>query len=336
MHNILITGGNGVLGSALANMFLMEGNSVSVLDIVRKDECWRLQQYGILDKVDYLWRASQDLSSKDLKEFDVIADCAIGFPDRPFGTDSPRAAIALNIEPAIGLLEAIRNSDNKPTVIYPSSFNSLYGNSGVYEEFTPLNPTTVYGWTKSAVEQLYKTYRVSFGVPAIVTRVGSSYGEMMRTDELVAKLTVAGLQGKPFKMRSPQSKRLWTYIGDVVNAYKSIIIKSRYFEDEGFHETLSEKEFVLNIAGNKNDEILSNMEVARLLYSQIGNELEIIEGDYYEPGELINGRPVDFTLKADWTRKFLGWSPQYSLSDGFRNTINWFNKNMDKVGLWNH
>lgn len=317
-------------------MLVAEGDHISILDIVRRDECWRLQQYGILDKVDYLWKASQDLSSEDLKEIDIIFDCAIGFPDRPFGTDSPRAAIASNIAPAVGLLEALRHSHNKPTVIYPSSFNSLYGNSCVYEESTPVSPTTIYGWTKSAVEQLYQTYRTSFAVPSIVTRVGSSYGEMMRSDELVAKVITAGLQGKPFTMRSPYSKRLWTYLGDVLNAYRSIINKSRYLTDGDFLQTLSEKEFVLNIAGNKNDEILGNMDIANLLYDLIGNDLDIIRGDYYEPGELIRGKPVDFELKADWTRKVLDWSPKYSLVDGLKNTIVWFSRNLERVGMWNH
>ncbi|MEM0133644.1 MAG: NAD-dependent epimerase/dehydratase family protein, partial [Thermoplasmatales archaeon] len=70
-----------------------------------------------------------------------------------------------------------------------------------------------YRWTKAAAEQLYQTYHHSFGIPIFIARVGSSYGEMMRTDELVAKVIMSNLQNKEFTLRSPYSKRLWTYLG---------------------------------------------------------------------------------------------------------------------------
>ena len=184
-------------------MFLKLGIDVSVSDITRVDECLRLSELEIMDQVEYIWRASQDLSPADLNGLDLIVDCAIGFPDRPFGTASPRTAISANIEPAVGLLESLRKLTSPPPVIYPSSFNALYGTRGLYDEDTPVNPTSIYGWTKAAVEQLYRTYHHSFGIPVIITRVGSSYGEMMRTDELIAKLIISNLQNREFSLRSP-------------------------------------------------------------------------------------------------------------------------------------
>lgn len=324
-----------MLGSALANMFLKIGDEVSVIDIVREEECWRLQEYGIESKIEYIWKGTQDLSASDLDDLDIVIDCAIGFPDRPFGTDSPRTAIASNINPTVGLLEALRHFRIKPTVIYPSSFNSLYGNKGVYDEATRLNPTTIYGWTKSAVEQLYKTYYFSFGVPVVITRVGSSYGEMMRTDELVARLLISGLKRNSFSLRSPLASRIWTYLGDVIGAYETIISKSRHFTNNSFIERLKEKNFVMNIAGNVGDQILTNMEVATMISELMGEDLSVLESAAYEPGEMIEGNPVNFLINADWTRDFLGWTPKYSLRQGLQNTLDWFANNMEKVGTWN-
>ncbi|MEM0133643.1 MAG: hypothetical protein QXU18_00230 [Thermoplasmatales archaeon] len=61
----------------------------------------------------------------------MVVDFAIGLPDRPFGTRSPRAAISANFDPAVGMLEDLRKLSDPPPVIYPSSFNSLYDNQGV-------------------------------------------------------------------------------------------------------------------------------------------------------------------------------------------------------------
>ena len=335
MYRVLITGANGVLGSALSKLFLKLGNDVSAIDIVREEECWRLRNLEIMDQIQYNWKGSQDLTTEDLKGIDLVIDCAIGFPDRPFGTSSPRATVSANLAPAIGLLEAVRGSYEKPPIIYPSSFNSLYGNRGVYAETTAVAPTSIYGWTKTAVEQLYRTYHTSFGIPIIITRVGSGYGEMMRTDELVARLIYSALQKKIFKLKSPYSKRLWTYLGDVVDAYRAIIERSAYGHNERFFRDLKSTSFVLNIAGNAKDQILNNVELSELISEIVGNPFEIRLLDYYEPGELIEGIPVDFSINAEFTRNLLRWKPSHTLVNGLGKTVNWFVENSNRVGIWN-
>jgi len=49
----LITGGAGVLGSNLAWLLLRKGYQVTVMDIVRREEAWRLSDLGILNGVRY-------------------------------------------------------------------------------------------------------------------------------------------------------------------------------------------------------------------------------------------------------------------------------------------
>lgn len=328
MSNILITGGEGVLGSSLANFFLKSNNEVTLIDFVRKEECTRLKSFGILDQVDYIWKSSLDISVQDIEKIDMIFDCAIGFPDRPFGTDSPRSGIYGNLSPAIGLLEAVRHASNKPTLVYPSSFNALYGYSGTYNELTPTNPTSIYGWTKAAVETLYLTYYRSFGIPIIITRVGSSYGEMMRTDELVARLIMKGLRSEKFLLRSPKSKRLWTYIGDVIGAYSALVKQSDYGKSEQFLNELKELNLCLNIAGNLGDKVVNNEELSSIIGEITGFRDNILSSDKYEPGELLNGNPISFGFDAERTRKILKWKPTYSLNEGISKTTEWFRNNI--------
>lgn len=335
MAKVLITGGNGVLGSSLSEMLLKMGDEVIVTDITRVDECWRLIEKGILDQIEYKWKASQDLSYMDLKGIDLVIDCAIGFPDRPFGNESPRAAIKANTDPAVGLLECIRKLSEPPAIIYPSSFNALYGNHGSYDENTYVNPTSIYGWTKAAVEQLYRTYHYSFNIPIMITRVGSSYGEMMRTDELIAKLIISNLQSHEFSLRSPHSKRLWTYLGDVVGLYETIVKRSDYGHNADFLNIIETKNSVINVGGNLGDQILSNVEVCKLIGEVMDSDLQITLEDYYEPGEMIKDRPVEFTVDPSWSRKLLGRAPEYTLRDGFKRTAEWFTDRYNRVSLWN-
>ncbi len=324
MSNVLITGGNGVLGSSLARAFLSKGNNVIVTEIVRKNESWRLQALNVLDQVQYLWRSSVDLRPNDLKEVDLIIDTAIGFPDRPFCSDSPKSAMEMNIGPALGLLESVRRLDRKPLVIYPSSFNSLYGRTGIYSESTPTDPSSVYGWTKASVEQLYWAYHHSFGIPIIITRVGSGYGEMMRTDELVAKLIISALRREIFVMKSPNSRRLWTYLGDVISAYLRIADLCEYGRSMNLAETLDRNNQVISIAGNRFDKIVTNLELVKIIKDITNGYPEVATVEEYEPGELVNGDPVHFEFDGELSRKLLGWSPRFSLEEGLRNTFEWF------------
>jgi nucleoside-diphosphate-sugar epimerase len=336
MRNILITGGAGVLGSSLAKAFLTLGNNVKIIDITRKEECWRLIESDIINKVDYIWKSTNEISPLDIDGMDLIVDCAIGFPDRPFGTLSPKTTLSGNIFPAMGVLEAVRQLKEKPTIIYPSSFNALYGNSGIYDENTTPNPTTVYGWTKAAVEKLYLTYHHSFGIPIIITRVGSSYGEGMRTDELVARLIYAGIKRERFPLRSCQSVRLWTYIGDVVNAYSSIMKSSDYGRNNEFISRIKKRNYVINVAGNYGDEILTNVALAKIVSNVTGFEDIIEPTSEYEPGELVNNTPVKFEINAQWSRDLIKWNPKYTLKEGIESTANWFRKFLTEGAYLGH
>ena len=335
MVKVLITGGNGVLGSSLSEMLLKLGNEVLVTDITRVDESWRLIEKGILDQIEYKWKASQDISQTELKKIDLVIDCAIGFPDRPFGNESPRATISANIDPAVGLLESIRKLSEPPAVIYPSSFNALYGNQGRYDENTSVNPTSIYGWTKAATEQLYRAYHYSFNIPIVITRVGSSYGEMMRTDELIAKLIISNLQNHEFCLKSPHSKRLWTYLGDVISLYEAIVKRSDYGHNTDFFDFIETKNSVINVGGNLGDQILSNIEVGKLVGEVMESDLQIKLEDYYEPGEMIKDKPVEFTVDPTWSRKLLGRGPEHTLKEGLKRTADWFTNRYNRVGLWN-
>ena len=315
---VFITGIAGVLGSSLARSLLEAGYSVAGNDVARIDEAWRLAD--IRDQIRYVWKASNDLVCRDLKEYDVLFDCGLGVPDRPFGNGSPEYTVIGNILPSLRILEIARRLREKGytlTAVYASSFNSLYGNVGVeYAEDTPIAPTSVYGWTKGAVEELYRTYIRAYSVPAIITRVGSAYGPAMRSDELVARLMINTLLDKHIALRSPRAKRLWCYSRDVLSFYLKLMDHIDILRGE-----------TLICAGNRGDTIVENVELMKLVFKVIGKETtySLVE---YEPGELVGGRPVSFSVNAEYSRQLLGWEPRYSLEDGLRETAEWFRENI--------
>ena len=309
---IWVTGIGGCLGSNLTSTFASKGYEVGGNDILRKEEAWRL--HDIIYPFEYVWCATEDLDKSLLEKYDVVIDCSIGFPDRPFGTQSPIKTFYDNIQPSFFLLEKLRRIEKKPHLITPSSFNVFYGlDSPKITEKTPVQPSTLYGYTKASVEMLVKCYGNTFNIPYTILRVGSAYGEKGRGDELPHKIILYALKGKKqFILRSPKAKRLWTYSGDVSSFYLKLI--------EHLNEVKGE---TLHLAGNRGDQIVENIELYNIIVSLMDSNMECVEGEY-EEGEMVHGKPIDFTIDSSYTRKLLNWSPQYDLGEGLLKTIEWF------------
>lgn len=317
LMRILVIGAAGVVGSALTERFLKMGMTVSCLDICRIDEAWRLSDAR--DRVKYLWKASNDLLLDDVRGVDAIVDAGLGVADRPLGNTSPSYTVTANIYPPLRILDIVSRMDpgRMPTLIYPSSFNTLYGHpagSTYSTEMLP-NPSSVYGWTKAAVEMLCMTYHRAHGVPCIVTRVGSGYGARMRSDELPARLILNVLKGRSMLLRSPEAKRLWTYGEDIIDFYEKLVDDLKQYVGQTLH-----------CAGNADNEIVTNMHLARLV-ARIGgrDDMEITPGPY-EAGELVDGKPISFEIDG---RSPL-WNPRFTLEEGMTRTLGWFRENLPR------
>ncbi|RNJ80507.1 MAG: NAD(P)-dependent oxidoreductase [Nitrosopumilus sp. B06] len=314
--NVLIIGAAGVIGSALTRRFLDMGMTVKCMDVCRFNEAWRLAEVEDC-KSKYVWKASNDLVHDDVRGVDIIVDCGLGVADRPMGNSSPSYTVMTNISPSLRILETIKHMDPKQiSVIYPSSFNTLYGypaGSKYTSQMLP-NPSSVYGWTKAAVESLYMTYQKAHGISCVVTRVGSGYGFRMRSDEFPAQLMLNMLMGNDITVRSPEAKRLWTYGEDIVDFYGKLVENLDQYMGQTIH-----------CAGNVGDSIVTNMSLARMVAKISDSRVQIRAGPY-EPGEVVDGKPISFTIDNQSPL----WSPKFTLEAGMQKTFGWFEKNLSR------
>jgi len=312
----LVAGGAGVLGSNLSWLLLRKGYQVAVMDIVRREEAWRLADLEVLGDVNYVWKNIADVTADDVKGYDLVIDCAIGYADRPMGISSPTSVMLGNLLPPQGSWRLLGWQTSRGTQYTPPPFNALYGHrtGAVFSEFTPPLPNNVYGWTKGAAELLYHSYRRQYGLRTLVTRVGSAFGPRGRSDELPHRLIIYGLLGKRFTLRSPYAKRVWTYAEDAIGFYDRLLERLDDIYESGV--------FTLHLVGNKGDEVTTNVELAKRVKKYVPS-LDWVEGEY-EPGE----RDVDFTYDSTLTRTLLKWSPQFSLDEGIERTVAWFKENL--------
>jgi UDP-glucuronate 4-epimerase len=173
--NVLITGGAGLIGMALRSALAARGHAVTAIDITDFDRGdTGLQIIGLHDRpgLEALIEAS---------DIDAIVHCgAISGPMLAKG--QPLLLVDANIDGSAMLLDLARARVMRRFVFCSSI--SVYGNVGVgtITEETPLRPTSIYGATKVACEQLIQGFAAEYGLQGVSLRIGRVYGPYRRAN----------------------------------------------------------------------------------------------------------------------------------------------------------
>jgi len=183
----VVTGGAGFIGSHLVDTLVAQGNEVLVIDSLcagRKETIARhidSCQVRFLQK-DLLADGWQDSIEGADRLFHLAAD-----PDVRQSAVNPDPTIQYNIMATYRVLEAMR-IHHVPELVFTST-STVYGDATVIptpENYTPLEPISVYGASKLACESLISAYCYSFGMKAWTFRfaniIGSRSGHGVLTD----------------------------------------------------------------------------------------------------------------------------------------------------------
>jgi CDP-paratose 2-epimerase len=229
--NILITGGAGFVGGALARYFRRDtGNSVVVLDnLRRRGSEWNLaglRSEGVIF-VHGDVRNPADFEALD-GTFDVLIEASAECSVHAGIADSPRYVLDTNLLGALNCLEFARKrcgglvflSSSRvysiepltqlPLEELPSRFDLKYNgcnipgvsSSGISEIFPCNTHRSYYGASKLAAELLCQEYASHAGLPVVINRCGviAGPGQFGKTDQGVFTLWVARHYfGRPLK-----------------------------------------------------------------------------------------------------------------------------------------
>ena len=216
---------------------------------------------------------------------------------------SAEAAVRTNVEGTFRLLEAARGCDLK--LFLHVATDEVYGSSDGcrYGESDALNPRNPYSASKAGGDRLAYSYFITYGLPVVITRPTNTYGPYQYPEKLIPLFVYRALNDQPLPVYgNGQQQRDWLHVEDHCRAID--ILRDKGTPGEAY-----------NIVGG-NERV--NMEVVRLILSELGKPDSLIQHVEDRPGHDVRYALEDAKLKA------LGWSSQIEWEQGMRETIRWF------------
>lgn len=198
------------------------------------------------------------------------------------------------------LLESLKGSLTLQRLIYAST-SSVYGKYASGDESLPTRPSSPYGITKLAGEQLCRVHADEFGVPAIVLRYFSVYGPRQRPEMGYNLFIDAVLKGKPITLTGDGLQvRGNTYVSDCVEAT--------------IRATAAMPGEVFNLGGG---ELVTVIEAIRKI-ERITGKPAIIERHPPRKGDQL-------ATAADVSKLFrhVGWKPTTGIDEGLTRQVEW-------------
>lgn len=309
---VFVTGATGLVGSWLIRQLLEAEADVTCLvrDWIPNSE---LVRANLIDKVKVVRGdvREQETIERALGEYEVdtvihlAAQTIVGIANR-----NPVSTFETNIQGTWNLLEACRRSPLVKQIVVASS-DKAYGDQEVlpYNENTPLQGTHPYDVSKSCGDLIAHTYAKTYNLPVVITRCGNFYGGGdLNWNRIVPGTIRSVLRGNRPIIRSDGTFiRDYFYVEDGAAAYLLLA------------EKLAENRNLIGEAFNFSNE----MQVTVL---ELTNKILELMDSKLEPEILnqANNEILHQYLSAEKGRKMLDWSPLFTLDEGLKKTIAWY------------
>ncbi|NLY92704.1 MAG: NAD-dependent epimerase/dehydratase family protein [Myxococcales bacterium] len=309
---ILITGGAGFIGTALARR-LLPHNRVRILDNFRRDA---LSASGLAE------HPNLDLVRGDVRDRDVVQRAVEGVDyvvhmASLAGVDTvlehPVETMEVAIEGTMNVLRACVGRSRIRRVV-DFSTSEVFGSYAfrVQEaDVTALGAVGEARWTyavsKLATEHLAHNYWKQHGLPTCSIRPFNIYGPGQVGEGAIHAFVVRALAGEPIRVHNEGDQiRAWCYVDDIVEAIMQVLV-----HDAAVGEAFN--------VGNPRSAI-TIYQLARLI-------VRLTESS--SPIEFVEWRFPDVELRIPDVRKaerLLGFRAKVDLEDGLSRTIDWYRR----------
>ena len=309
---LLVTGGLGFIGSNFISEILKNNpnykitnvdaelhgsNKMNLPDMDDKQQ-YRFVKGNISDKV---------LMEKLISEHEIIVNFAAeSFVDRSIAEAKP--FLDSNINGVFTILEIMKKLKKKLIHISTDEvFGSLKKESA--NEGYRFNPTSPYSATKASSELLINAYHSTYDCDCIITRCTNNYGPKQFPEKLIPKVILLANKNKKIPIYgNGKNIRDWIFVKDHCDAITKVLEKGKSGES-------------YNISSNSE---FDNITIVERILEIMGKSTDLIEFVEDRPGH-------DFRYSLDSSKisKEIGWKNKISFDEGIKETVKWYQKNLD-------
>jgi CDP-glucose 4,6-dehydratase len=310
-RNVLVTGCTGLLGSWLTKSLCeKEANVIGLIrDLVPRSN---LNWAGFNNKIVSVRGEIEDyfLLERTINEYEIdtvfhlAAQTIVTIANR-----NPISTFKANIEGTWNLLEACRRAPLVKRIIVASS-DKAYGDQEKlpYDEKTPLEGRHPYDVSKSCADLICRSYYETYGLPVCLTRCGNFYGGGDLNFNRIVPGTIRSIikNERPMIRSDGTYLRDYFYIKDGVKSYMLLAEKmeNKNIHGEAFNFSTEQPLTVVDIVKKVLDAMESNLEP--MILNKATNEIK----DQY--------------LSAQKAKLLLKWIPLYTLGEGLKETVAWY------------
>ncbi|MDA0709422.1 MAG: NAD-dependent epimerase/dehydratase family protein [bacterium] len=318
-RKVIITGGLGFIGSALARKLVDLEAAVLLVDSLIPE--YGGQQFNIAGIEDRVRVNISDARDEHSMRYLVQGqDYLFNLAGQTSHLDSmhdPYTDLEINTRAQLSILETCRKFNPDIQIVFAST-RQIYGRPDYLpvDEKHLLRPVDVNGINKMAGEWYHILYNNVHGIRACALRLTNTIGPRMRVKD--ARQTFLGiwirllLEGHPFEVWNGNQVRDFTYVDDVVDAFL-LAAASEKVNGE-----------VFNLGG---ESTIKLAELADMLIDLHGS------GSYTVRDFPPDRKSIDIgDYYADFSRirERLGWEPRVSLREGLSRTLAFYRANLQQ------
>lgn len=311
MSTILLTGGAGFIGSAIAAQLAARGDKVVVLD--KLTYAGHPQNLLGID----CQLVEGDVTNEELladlfaqHKFDgVIHAAAESHVDNSIHGSAP--FIATNIVGTHRLLEAARIA-RTPRFVQVST-DEVYGalgEEGVFTTRSPMLPNSPYAASKAAADHLARSWHVTYGMHVVITRCCNNYGPRQHPEKLIPRMITRAVKAQTLTVYgSGQQVREWIHVDDHARGVIAALEQGK--AGEVYHLGSGEER--------------RNIEIVELLCEALGGDTRTLITHV----EDRPGHDFRYALDIAGTQETLGFAPEVEFAEGLAATVKWYQEHAD-------
>jgi nucleoside-diphosphate-sugar epimerase len=309
MLKILVTGGEGFIGSWIVEKLSQMGHRVTTLDnsdtydVIEREELDRLCQWrqrnwkrvtkisgNVLMPLDRVW----------LRKQDIVIHLA-SYPRAKIVNDHPEMGVENIVVGTTGMLQDCVEYGVKRFVYVSSSM--IYGNfaDGTKEDFKA-NPINIYGEAKLSGERLTQQFNRAAGLEYVIARPSGVYGAGDIPDRVLSKFFAAAMNNRDINVHDANNRVDFTYVEDTA---------------DGIIRCALEKKAANKIFNITAGSATSLGEAAEKIIQLTGSKSQI-----KDTGQ-NNLYPERGTLDISQAKNLLNYQPQHNFDQGIKKYYEW-------------